>query len=366
MVVLEARDSSQFVTYNPKGEETLLTKYAVPIQHLDFDYVSKCKDAREMEQIVQILHSGQEGHYPDLTAAAESRLRELKPKSKLLRKMTTVISRDGLDYEQRDQIRQDLTDWVENMSMNDSELIKFKQQADFSESTPQIRQQSCTKHERVNPLKRIKSTDYAKWDKYDPDTEILKMELQEAKVKEKYKNNLSKNGILLSRTSKTVQFKPFRTRTELEHLSIDEKNKANEFFKAGDYEEAIRHYTISIECKPNTVSFTNRALANLRLKNYKEALDDCKAALRMEPGNFKALLRQSQALEGLGLVVEALQVIQRAVTIDPNNGLAQDLAAKLRVSCGVVEKNTRLMIEEVDSKFESVKLNQSNRISTLF
>lgn len=46
--------------------ESLLDKYQIPIQHFDFDYVSRAVDANELEKIVEVLRSGQEGYYPQL------------------------------------------------------------------------------------------------------------------------------------------------------------------------------------------------------------------------------------------------------------------------------------------------------------
>lgn len=57
----------------------------MPIEHLDFDYVRKCANAREIERILEILRSGEEGHYPQLTEFTENRLRVLDPANKVFR-----------------------------------------------------------------------------------------------------------------------------------------------------------------------------------------------------------------------------------------------------------------------------------------
>lgn len=63
---------------------SLLAKYDIPIEQLDFDFVGKCDDARRVERILLILRSGEEGFYPELTSFAEDRLRQLNANSKLL------------------------------------------------------------------------------------------------------------------------------------------------------------------------------------------------------------------------------------------------------------------------------------------
>lgn len=77
-------------------KRTLLQKYDIPVQNLDFDYIRGSHDAREIEHIYAILKSGQEGHFPDLTQCAEKRLRELNPHSRALRVETPLLNGDAL------------------------------------------------------------------------------------------------------------------------------------------------------------------------------------------------------------------------------------------------------------------------------
>jgi sperm-associated antigen 1 len=57
----------------------------IPIDHFDFDYLTKCENIKEIEKIVQVLRSQHEGHFPDLTKFAEDRLKVVAPNSKILR-----------------------------------------------------------------------------------------------------------------------------------------------------------------------------------------------------------------------------------------------------------------------------------------
>ena len=77
-------------------KRTLLEKYEIPLNHLDFKYVEECKNARELEKILQILRSGEEGYFPDLTNCVENKLRELKPNSRHFRVEEKLCSRDHL------------------------------------------------------------------------------------------------------------------------------------------------------------------------------------------------------------------------------------------------------------------------------
>lgn len=66
-------------------KKTLLEKYAIPIEHLDFEYIKTCQKARELEKMIEILKSGEEGYYPDLTKFAEEKLKEIDPDNRMLR-----------------------------------------------------------------------------------------------------------------------------------------------------------------------------------------------------------------------------------------------------------------------------------------
>lgn len=89
--------------------KTLLAKYEIPIQYLDFEYVKTCTDAKTLEKVVIILRSGEEGYFPDLTRCAEEKLRELMPNSKLFRVEVALISKDALEEEERIQVDDEIS-----------------------------------------------------------------------------------------------------------------------------------------------------------------------------------------------------------------------------------------------------------------
>lgn len=65
-------------------KKPLLEKYSIPIEHLDFEYIRTCQKIHELEKIIEILKSGEEGYYPDLTKFAEEKLREIDPNNRML------------------------------------------------------------------------------------------------------------------------------------------------------------------------------------------------------------------------------------------------------------------------------------------
>lgn len=67
------------------ARKTLLEKYSIPVEHLDFDYIRTCQNVRELEKMIEILKSGEEGYYPDLTNFAEATLAELDLDNRMLK-----------------------------------------------------------------------------------------------------------------------------------------------------------------------------------------------------------------------------------------------------------------------------------------
>jgi DnaJ family protein C protein 7 len=104
-------------------------------------------------------------------------------------------------------------------------------------------------------------------------------------------------------------------------LSPEEiKNLANEQYKLGRYEEAIKLYSQAIDASPKTSTFyNNRAAAYLMQKKYKEATFDSRTALELDPTNAKAYARAGKCQLNLGNLEEAGRLLQRAVELDPKS-----------------------------------------------
>jgi tetratricopeptide (TPR) repeat protein len=91
--------------------------------------------------------------------------------------------------------------------------------------------------------------------------------------------------------------------------------KGNDFYKAKNYSAAIASYTKAIELDTTSAALlTNRAAASLMLLQYKEAIQDCDAALAIESDNSKAYFRKATALKGLGKLNEAIAALNKGTT----------------------------------------------------
>ena len=90
------------------------------------------------------------------------------------------------------------------------------------------------------------------------------------------------------------------------------KARGNEFFRAGDFLKAIDAYSSAIRLAPDTqdakqraVYYTNRAAAEIEMQRYKEAVEDCEAAERLDGTFLKAKVRGAKALLKAGNLDDA-------------------------------------------------------------
>ncbi|AGO10073.1 AaceriAAR083Cp [[Ashbya] aceris (nom. inval.)] len=98
--------------------------------------------------------------------------------------------------------------------------------------------------------------------------------------------------------------------------ALDYKNEGNEWVKAKDYARAVEAYTRAIEADDTqSIFYSNRALANLKLDRFQSALDDSARAIELDAGNVKAYHRRGLAHCGLlewGPAKRDLEVVVRA------------------------------------------------------
>lgn len=307
------------------SNNSLLKKYDIPVNHLDFSYVETCTNAKELEKIVKILRSGEEGFYPDLLKASEKRLEEINPKNKLLRKINPILSTTDLPNKQKTEIESNLNEWLKNCKLANNELESRRtNNLNIPVSVRKCAQiqEKCKNNEKT----RISSTDYASWDKYDPDAEMLKLDLEEETLQKSAKQ------LVEEKHPKLVNFKCC-TETEAIFLSEREREKGNEYFKVGDYQQAIDYYTNSVQIKATTSNLNNRSIAYMQLKQYDLAIKDCETVIEMDVNNFKAYLRLSQSYYELKQYERALRFVEIAIKLDPNNVKAQQLAETIRNNC---------------------------------
>ena len=111
-----------------------------------------------------------------------------------------------------------------------------------------------------------------------------------------------------------------RPLAEPENPEEAQRRLGNEKFARGDYEGAVRSYSLCLGLKArNHVALSNRAMAYLKQNQYNNAEADCDTALTYEPDHFKSLQRRATARHALGKHRAAAQDVMRALRIEPSS-----------------------------------------------
>ncbi|KAJ0749930.1 putative amidase [Helianthus annuus] len=108
------------------------------------------------------------------------------------------------------------------------------------------------------------------------------------------------------------------------------KEKGNAAFKAKNFQKAIGFYTDAIKLNSTTATyFNNRAAAYLELGSFIQAEADCTKAIDLDKKNVKAYLRRGTAREMLGYYKEAIEDFRYALVLEPTNKRAAVTADRL-------------------------------------
>ncbi|CAO1436545.1 unnamed protein product [Diamesa hyperborea] len=334
-------------------KRTLLQKYDIPVEFLDFGYIKECSDDKILEKIVIILRSGEEGHYPDLMKRAEEKLLLLKPESKLFRFEEPAIKKEALDHERRAEIDNGMKCWIKEMREQDQLLKEIKPGNTNEIPIRKIKSKGKSKGQMNGDC--IKAFDYDKWDKYDADAEELKVDLDEERQRERVETINEKNieKVKLIEVIEDVEVDGL-SEFEKDKLSLMYKVKGNECVKVKEYDEAFKEYSQSIRIKPSAASFNNRAMINLKQKNYLKAIADCNECLKLDRDNVKAMIRKAQAFVELKSYNESYDTFEKVLEIDPNSQIAkyeiEDMKKKMPPRHAF-----RMQIEEIDESTPAIE-----------
>ncbi|CAC5381570.1 SPAG1 [Mytilus coruscus] len=330
-------------------------KYDIPLTHLDYPYIQKCTDTKELERILKILRSGDEGFYPDLETFCEERIEKLNPKSRVLRKEVPLGRPGDLAKDEWKKIDTDLKTWEMDMKTTESSKKRYIDSFDDPELPP-IRSGFINGTSNQNneadtgkKSKRVTPRDYKEWDKFDIDKELDDVDKKEETKSTKI-STVPRIETNINTAGMTDEEKIMRAGKE--------KDKGNEAFRAGDYEESIAYYTRSIKLHSTAASYNNRAIAYLKISQWTNAAEDCNRVLHLEPDNIKALLRRGTAYKGIKEFSKSLQDYKQVLQLEPENKRAQDLIEELSAEeikheeekRKRKEKGRRMVIEEVDEE----------------
>jgi DnaJ family protein C protein 7 len=143
------------------------------------------------------------------------------------------------------------------------------------------------------------------------------------------------------------------------------KNKGNESFKRGAYQDAINEYTNGINQDPSnrkagSVLYANRALGYVKLKKFKEALADCNKAIELNSNYAKAYLRRGDIKMELQDFEGATRDYNQANELDPSLG-ARHKIKDAHTQAKKASKKDYYKILEVDKKATDDEIKKAYR-----
>ncbi|XP_057803998.1 outer envelope protein 64, mitochondrial [Salvia miltiorrhiza] len=109
------------------------------------------------------------------------------------------------------------------------------------------------------------------------------------------------------------------------------KEKGNAAYKEKQWNKAVSFYTEAIKLNDaNATYYSNRAAAYLELGCYQQAEEDCSKAISLDKKYVKAYLRRGTAKESLLFYKEAIEDFKHALVLEPQNKVASQAEKRLR------------------------------------
>ncbi|XP_042007169.1 outer envelope protein 64, mitochondrial-like [Salvia splendens] len=109
------------------------------------------------------------------------------------------------------------------------------------------------------------------------------------------------------------------------------KEKGNAAYKGKQWNKAVNFYTEAIKLNDtNAAYYSNRAAAYLELGCYQQGEEDCSKAISLDKKYVKAYLRRGTAKESLLFYKEAAEDFKHALVLEPQNKVASQAEKRLR------------------------------------
>ncbi|VDO78452.1 unnamed protein product [Soboliphyme baturini] len=147
-------------------------------------------------------------------------------------------------------------------------------------------------------------------------------------------------------------------KTAKKEMAISLKEQGNRYFKDGDYRQAAVTYTDGLRtCPPSfkdirAVLYSNRAACFVKMEMLKEGLEDCSAAIELDPSYLKALRRRAQINESKEEWWDnALADYKLLLASDPGDKKAQNSVLSLP---GMIEQRNERTKAEMIKKLKEL------------
>ncbi|NWW06789.1 RPAP3 protein, partial [Oreocharis arfaki] len=243
--------------------------------------------------------------------------------------------------EELQDFMRELESWEKDIKEVDSELRK--QSGVPEENLPPIRNKAFKKKKKSknkvpskitseeNKKNKIKSYDYEAWGKLDVD---------------KILEELDKEDSTHDSVSPESDSEEDGIRIDAEK-ALAEKEKGNNYFKQGNFDEAIKCYTRGMHSDPyNPVLPTNRASAFYRMKKFSVAESDCNLALALDKNYIKAYARRGAARFALKNFQGAKEDYEKVLELDANNFEAKNELKKIDQALSSKESSEQKEFED--------------------
>lgn len=285
----------------------------VPIEHLDYSYIEKCKNCEELKDILTLLKSGKEGRWFELETFCEKRMLEVMPAKE--RKLYLAQHSEPSDQDKQ-RATSDLTSFLQDIGQRDASLrakqkglsqinndtdsadpatsssenifdendlldvnvseqkmestnyktdlppVRGMSGADSKKSAPVITKRTpaeIAKDEKARE-ERISGYDFRAWDRYDVEAELQRIDEAERKdVERKSAEIAEKQAAIEERRKRAEQSRKQMGLPEgLDSMPLNqrlffadrEREKGNECFRANEFEEALRLYSRCVMLMP--------------------------------------------------------------------------------------------------------------------
>merc|ERR1712070_1174572 len=281
---------------------------------------------RQLETQMQIRNNAKD--LSNMWAELNTWEDEIKSKDRKLRSGEEADDSKGF-YDLLDDDGDLLTD-VNPEVLKEEELSEHAKNVSkkFVEQNAEALAQKKMDEERIKPKTY---QEYNKWDAFDVDEELKKMDEKERKA------NLEKaKKEQLDRRQKDAERR--RRKKDKKEDAKDMKEEGNEAFKKGDYEEALDCYTLSLAADPAFQTYCNRAMVLLKMHRPADAEADADKAIRLNPKFTKAYMRRGAAREDQEKFQEALEDYLHAKTLEPLNKETRKMVKRVQCKLGLAEE----------------------------
>ncbi|CAB3364920.1 Hypothetical predicted protein [Cloeon dipterum] len=304
-------------------------QFGVPLEILNEEHISACKSIQQLENILKVLRADGNSPLQRMVRSAEEKLATLCPDHFLLKTCKGVIHPPQLEPGSFNSLLEEIEGWKNQMLESQGKL-------DEDVAAVEHDGEEIYKEKEVSAL--MSTPERLDVIGERPKSAFLLYNMGR-------KNLVAKNAPIGNFSSEEKRI-----------LSLREKQKGNECFKAGDFKEAIRYYSNSIAISPNPEAFNNRGMAYLKEGAFLHCVSDCGKVLQHEPNNIKALLRCGFAHAKLGNREMASDAYSKVLQLEPTNKTAKkemDNLEHLKLNLIIPENGskklskTRPLIEEI-------------------